>query len=118
NQVPAAAQAWLDIRFPAGDPDLDGKDEAEFAAYLSEFCGPGVTAEVRHLNSPALADTGRPEIAALRDAARRAGFDGGFLRKHGTGDARFYRTHGMNAVSFGIGGEGQHGPEEFADIAT
>lgn len=118
NQVPAAAEAWLDIRFPAGDPDLDGKDEAEFTAYLSGFCEPGVTAAVRRLDSPAHADTGRPEIAALREAARRQGFDGGFLRKHGTGDARFYRARGVNAVSFGIGGQGQHGPAEYADIST
>lgn len=118
NQVPAAAEAWLDIRFPAGDPDLDGKDEAEFTAYLAGFCEPGVTAEVRRLDAPAHADTRRPEITALRDAARRQGFDSGFLRKHGTGDARFYRQHGFNAVSFGIGGEGQHGPAEYADVST
>lgn len=118
NQVPAAAEAWLDIRFPAGDPDLDGADEAKFIAYLAGFCEPGVTAAVRRLDSPADADTGRPEIAALREAARRQGFDGGFLRKHGTGDARFYRARGINAVSFGIGGEGQHGPAEHADLST
>lgn len=118
NQVPAAAEAWLDIRFPAGDPDLDGKDEAAFTAYLSSFCEPGITVQVRRLDSPAHADTEQPEITALRDAARRQGFDGGFLRKHGTGDARFYRQHGTNAVSFGIGGEGQHGPDEYADIST
>ena len=118
NQVPAAAEAWLDIRFPAGDPDLDGKDEAEFTAYLTGFCEPGVTAAVRRLDSPAHADTGRPEITALQEASRRQGFDGGFLRKHGTSDARFYRARGMNAVSFGIAGEGQHGPAEYADIST
>jgi succinyl-diaminopimelate desuccinylase len=118
NQVPAAAEAWLDIRFPAGDPDLDGKDEAEFTAYLTGFCEPGVTAAIRRLDSPAHTDTGRPEVAELRDAARRQGYEGGFLRKHGTGDARFYRARGMNAVSFGIGGQGQHGPAEYADIST
>ena len=118
NQVPAAAEAWLGIRFPAGDPDLDGKSEAEFIEYLAGFCEPGVTAAVRRLDSPAHADTERPEIAALREAARGQGYEGAFLRKHGTGDARFYRAPGMNAVSFGIGGQGQHGPAEYADIAT
>jgi succinyl-diaminopimelate desuccinylase len=77
-----------------------------------------VTATVLRLDSSAHADTGRPEIAALREAARRQGFDGGFLRKHGTGDARFYRAREINAVSFGIGGEGQHGPAEHADLST
>jgi succinyl-diaminopimelate desuccinylase len=118
NQVPATAEAWLDIRFPAGDPDLDGKDRDAVTAYLESFCEPGVTPAVQHLHVPAHADTGRPEITALRAATKSQGYTGEFLRKHGTGDARFYRQHGINAVSFGVGGEGQHGPDEYADIST
>jgi succinyl-diaminopimelate desuccinylase len=118
NQVPAAAEAWLDIRFPAGDPDLDGKTEAEVAAYLAAFCEPGVTPEVLRTDSSAHADTASPAVTALQAAARRQGYGGEFLRRHGTGDSRFYRQHGMNAVSFGIGGAGQHGPAEYADITT
>ena len=34
NQIPAEAEAWLDIRFPPEDTDLGGKTEAEIAAYL------------------------------------------------------------------------------------
>lgn len=34
NQVPAEATAWLDIRFPAGDPDLDGRSPQQVSAYL------------------------------------------------------------------------------------
>jgi succinyl-diaminopimelate desuccinylase len=33
NQVPAQAQAWLDIRFPAGDPDLHDAGSEQVAAY-------------------------------------------------------------------------------------
>src|SRR6202012_1369404 len=43
NQVPADAEALLDIRFPAGDPDLTGKSIEEVTAYLRSFCEPGVT---------------------------------------------------------------------------
>jgi succinyl-diaminopimelate desuccinylase len=118
NQVPATAEAWLDIRFPAGDPDLDGTTADQLAGYLAGFCEPGVTVAAGRVDSPAHADTSRPEIAALREAARGRGYGGGFLRRHGTADARFYRQEGINAVSFGIGGEGQHGPAEYADIAT
>lgn len=118
NQVPADAEAWLDIRFPAGDPDLDGRTAAEVTAHLAGFCEPGVTPAVKRLDSPARADTSRPEIAALQAAARSQGYSGEFLRKHGSGDARFYRQRGINAVSFGIGGEGQHGPREYADVST
>ncbi|HEX4831357.1 MAG TPA: M20/M25/M40 family metallo-hydrolase, partial [Trebonia sp.] len=37
NQVPATAEAWLDIRFPAGDPDLDGTTADQLAGYLAGF---------------------------------------------------------------------------------
>jgi succinyl-diaminopimelate desuccinylase len=43
---------------------------------------------------------------------------GELLRKHGAADGRFYSERGMNAVIFGPGGDGQHGPREYADIAT
>lgn len=118
NQIPARARAWLDIRFPAGDPDLDGTAADEIARYLSGLLEPGVTAEVRHVSPPAHADPDSAEVTALRAAVRDQGYEGKFLRKHGTGDARFCRGHGINAVSFGIGGEGQHGPHEYADLAT
>lgn len=118
NQVPDSAEAWLDIRFPAGDPDLDGRTEAEVAGHLAGFCEPGVTPRIRRMDPPAHAEAGSAPVTALREVARRQGYDGGLLRKHGTGDARFYRQQGMNAVSFGIGGAGQHGPEEYADITT
>jgi succinyl-diaminopimelate desuccinylase len=118
NQVPERAEAWLDIRFPGGDPDLDGKTAEQVAAYLAGFCEPGVTPVVERADPPHRADTHRPEIGRLQAAARSQGYTGEFLRKHGTGDSRFYGLHGITSVAFGIGGAGQHGPEEYADITT
>ena len=62
--------------------------------------------------------TGSPDIAALQRAARDQGYSGDFLRKHGSGDSRFYGERGVNSVAFGTGGAGQHGPGEYVDIAT
>jgi len=118
NQVPAEAEAWLDIRFPAGDPGLDGKTPEQITAYLEGYCEPGVTPIVDRVAPPHRADHRRPEIAALAAAARRHGYTGEFIRKHGSGDLRFYGMYGITSVSFGIGGDGQHGPSEYADIAT
>jgi succinyl-diaminopimelate desuccinylase len=118
NQIPAEAEAWLDIRFPPEDTDLAGRSAAEITAYLQGFCEPGVTAVVDHLDAPQNADAGRPEIARLAEAARAQGYQPDFLRKHGTGDGRFYREAGVTAVAFGVGGHGQHGADEYADIAT
>jgi succinyl-diaminopimelate desuccinylase len=118
NQIPAEAEAWLDIRFPPEDPDLAGRSAEEVAAYLQEFCEPGVTAVVENLDAPHHTDPGRPEIGRLQAAARAQGYEPDFLRKHGAGDGRFYGSLGIAAVAFGVGGQGQHGPGEYAEIST
>jgi succinyl-diaminopimelate desuccinylase len=118
NQIPAAAEAWLDIRFPPEDPDLNGKTAQQVATYLAGFCESGVTPVVDHAEPPHRADQDRPEVRNLQAAARNQGYRAGFLRKHGAGDARFYYRKGIDAVAFGIGGDGQHGPDEYADTTT
>ncbi|HEX4259170.1 MAG TPA: M20 family metallopeptidase [Streptosporangiaceae bacterium] len=118
NQIPAQAEAWLDIRFPPEDRDLAGRTTDEIAAYLQGFCEPGVTAVVQNLDAPHHTDPGRPEIAWLRAAARDQGFEPDFLRKHGAGDGRFYGGLGIAAVAFGVGGQGQHGTGEYAEVST
>ena len=118
NQVPADAEALLDIRFPAGDADLSGKSVADVTAYLQGFCEPGVTPVVDILDPPHLADQDRPEVRRLQQVARYQGYPGDLLRKHGVSDGRFYGELGIAAVAFGVGGSGQHGPDEYADTAT
>jgi succinyl-diaminopimelate desuccinylase len=118
NQVPADAEALLDIRFPAADTDLAGRTSAEVTAYLQGFCEPGVTPVVDILDPPHRADSDQPEVRRLRDVARRQGYAGGLLRKHGVSDGRFYGQLGIPAVAFGVGGSGQHGPDEYADLTT
>ena len=118
NQIPELAEAWLDIRFPPEDADFNGKSADEITAYLAVFCEPGVTPVVDYADPPHRADQGRPEVGSLQRAARNQGYRGGFLRKHGAGDARFYYQRGVDAVAFGIGGDGQHGASEYAEIAT
>jgi succinyl-diaminopimelate desuccinylase len=118
NQVPADAEALLDIRFPAGDPDLAGQSIEEVTAYLRSFCEPGVTPVVDLLDPPHRADQDQPEVRRLQDAARHQGFPGDLLRKHGVSDGRFYGQLGIPAVAFGVDGSGQHGPGEYADLTT
>ncbi|MGA8116779.1 MAG: M20/M25/M40 family metallo-hydrolase [Actinocatenispora sp.] len=118
NQIPAHARARLDIRFPADDVDLTSGGPDEVAGYLRGFCEPGVTVTVHRIDPPHRVDRDRPEVAALRRAARREGYPAGFLRKHGAADSRFYSQRGIDAVIFGVGGDGQHGPEEYVDLTT
>ncbi|RLK58974.1 M20 family metallopeptidase [Actinokineospora cianjurensis] len=118
NQVPAAATAWLDIRFTPGDRDFADRAPAEVAAHLTALCPPGATVEVDRVEPPHHADPDSPDVTALRRAAQNQGYTSDFLRKHGAADARFYHQHSTDAVIFGIGGDGQHGPSEYADLTT
>ena len=118
NQIPARAEAWLDIRFPPEDTDLNGKTAEQIAAYLTGFCEPGVTPVVDFADPPHHADRRRAEIRGLQQAVANQGYQGDFLRKHGAADGRFYYQRGTDAVIFGIGGDGLHGPDEYADLTT
>jgi succinyl-diaminopimelate desuccinylase len=118
NQIPALAEAWLDIRYPPDDTNLNGKTVPEITAYLASFCRPGVTPVIEHADPPHHADQHRPEIRSLQQAVARQGYRPGFLRKHGAADGRFYYQHGTDAIIFGIGGDGLHGPDEYADTTT
>src|SRR6201989_637434 len=73
NQVPADAEALLDIRFPADDADLAGRTAAEVPRPRRGFCAPGVPALVDTLAQPYRADHDHPEVLRLQQAARRQG---------------------------------------------
>lgn len=118
NQVPADATAHLDIRFPPEDGDFTGRTPEQVAAHLAALCPPGVVVEVEHVEPPHRADPDGADVRALRRAAREQGYSGELLRKHGAADSRFYFRHGIDAVIFGVGGDGQHGPDEHADLTT
>jgi succinyl-diaminopimelate desuccinylase len=118
NQIPALAEAWIDLRFPPEDGDFNGRSAKEITAHLAAFCEPGVTPVVELADPPHHAHRDRPEIGRLRQAVADQGHQGDFLRKHGAADGRFYYQRGIDAVIFGIGGDGLHGPDEYADVAT
>jgi succinyl-diaminopimelate desuccinylase len=118
NQIPAQAEAWLDIRFPAEDTDLSSKTPVEIAEYLQTFCAPEVMVAIEHLDSPHHADHDLLEIKELQRATQNQGYPADFLYKHGSGDGGFYSARGVAAVAFGVGGAGQHGPNEYAEIGT
>jgi succinyl-diaminopimelate desuccinylase len=118
NLVPADAEAWLDIRYPADDTDFHGATADGIADYLRGFCEPGVGVHIEQTAPPHRADPDCPEVRLLRSAAARVGFSGDLLRKHGAADGRFYSERGINAVIFGPGGGGQHSTEEYVDIET
>jgi succinyl-diaminopimelate desuccinylase len=118
NQTPAQAEGRLDIRFPAEDTDFNGRTAQEITEHLQTFCEPGVEVVLDQYGPPQHADHDRPEIKELRRAAQNQGYPADFLYKHGASDGAYYSGDGVAAVAFGVGGSGQHGPEEYAEIST
>ena len=118
NQIPALAEAWIDIRFPPEDTDLNGKTAAGDHRLPGGLLRAGRHPGRRHADPPHHADRHRPEIRSLQQAVRNQGYHPDFLRKHGAADGRFYYQRGTDAVIFGVGGDGLHGPDEYADTAT
>ncbi|SDT48288.1 M20 family metallopeptidase [Actinoplanes derwentensis] len=118
NVVPHAAGALLDIRFPPSDRDFAGRTHQQIADHLRSVTGLGVRVRLDALGAPHWADPGCAEVRLLQTAAQDAGYTGALLRKHGAADGRFYSAAGVNAVIFGPGGDGQHGPEEYVDLRT
>ena len=74
----------------------------------------------RRTGRPAPSRPPRPprDPPGLREAAAEQGYRADFLRKHGAADGRFYYQRGIDAVIFGIDGDGLHGPDEYADTTT
>ena len=118
NQIPAQAQALIDIRFIPEDPAFSRRTVPEITAHLGRFCEAGVVPVVVHASQPHRVDAGIPEITRIRAAAERQGYRSEILRRHGASDGRFYSQHGIDAVIFGIDGHGQHGAEEYADVTS
>jgi len=115
NQIPDRAEAWLDLRFPASDRDLNAP-VVDVAAFLRTFAAPGVTVEIEEYDPPHHADHERPEIAALRRAAMHQGYRGKLIFQHGAGDGGFFSARGVDTVEFGVAGAGQHGPQEHVEV--
>jgi succinyl-diaminopimelate desuccinylase len=118
NQIPAQARALLDVRFTPDDTLFSGRTAQEIATYLDTFCEPGVVTSVHHTSPPHHARADRPEISRLRSAAERRGYHSEVIRRHGASDGRFYTERGIDAVHFGVAGDGQHSVTEFVEIPS
>jgi len=118
NQIPSLAWAWLDIRFPPEDKNLNGQTSEQITAFLGNFCEPGVTAVIDSAEPAHHVDRGRAEVLLLQQAARSQGYDANFTRMYGSADGRFYQQCGMDAVIFGVSGDGQHSDDEYVDISS
>jgi succinyl-diaminopimelate desuccinylase len=106
------AEALLDIRFPAADTDLAGRTSAEVTAYLQGFCEPGVTPVVDILDPPHRADSISPRSAGSGTWPGARATPAACSASTASATAASTASLGIPAVAFGVGGSGQHGPDE------
>jgi len=125
SSVPLACRAGIRFSFPIGWP-VD-RAKAILAARLAEIAAAhpwlrehpptvrwhGFQAEGWEI------DAGSPVVetlaAAIREETRSPAATAPLF---GTADARFFRDAGIPAVYYGPSGDGQHGPDEWVDLAS
>ena len=102
---------------PARDTDLNGKTAPGDHRLPGGVLRAGVTPVVDHADPPHHADRRRRRSAASASRAQ-PGLPPRFPAQARCRDGRFYYQQGTDAVIFGVGGDGLHGPDEYADAAT
>ena len=111
NLLPDRATVMLSARYVAGDPDFTSK--RHFVAMIEHLDPEAEIVEIIDFTAPIYTDPKNPLLMALKRAAESVeGKPFKFVRRHGTGDGRFYGEVGNEACEFGTVGEGQHSDTE------
>ncbi|MFN8620020.1 MAG: ArgE/DapE family deacylase [Chloroflexota bacterium] len=125
SSVPLACRAGIRFSFPIGWPVERAK--AALTERLTEIAAahPWLREHPPAIRWHGFQATGwdiapdAPIVAAVRDAYRdETGGPAAAAPLYGTADARFFRDAGIPAVYLGPSGDGQHGPDEWVDLAS
>ncbi len=111
NQTPDCASVRLDCRYAPDDPRFESP--AAITNYLhSVDANAKITKFLTH-GLPIYASPHNPWLLELKAAAEQIEqSEFKFVRRNGSGDARFYTQTGGQACEFGIAGKQQHGDDE------
>ena len=115
NNVPDTCEVYVDRRYTPGETEEQIDKEYADAITRAQRKNPGLQVQYKveqgNLVSVAPADT--PLVKAIQRAAKAVGYEakpvGG---SHSSDHGWFVRRHGKPFASYGIGGEGVHGPNE------
>lgn len=117
NRVPDQARVGVDIRFIASDERFVSRESA--ATFLQQLAPKGSVVHIQKLEASHFANPESSDALGLAHAVSEAsGEPAQFIRKHGAADIRFFSQRDIPALTIGVQGEGQHGGNEYVEIAS
>lgn len=112
NHVPAAATAYVDIRFIE-------QDEKRLLEKIKKVIPSDITMEIITHEVPEYITHDNPYLLALKKAiTETTGIKPKLISAHAPSDLRHFNTVGCHGVQFGPIGHGQHEDEEWVDIKS
>jgi succinyl-diaminopimelate desuccinylase len=112
NMVPDACTMAVDVRY------LPGQDPGEILAQIRAI--EDIVVSRTFIHPPVSVSRRNEYVRALREAVARSAPDAETMSvgRDGASDAASFIEAGIPAVEFGPAGEGHHGPEEWASLAS
>lgn len=115
SKVPDRATMKLVFRYVVGDPDF--KSEADFKSMISSIDSDAEIIAIPDFTSAIYTHPENTLLLQLKDSAEEVeGADFKLVRRHGSGDGRFYGDINNEACEFGVAGEGSHGDNEYITL--
>jgi len=115
SKLPDYATVKIAARYVAGDADF--KNRRHFKSLVEAMHPEAEIVDIHDFTQPIYTSPYSPLIVALKDSAEKVeGAPFSFVRRHGTGDGRFYGAVGNEACEFGIAGDYSHGDSEYVTL--
>jgi len=115
SKLPDRANVKLVVRYTAEDPHF--RSEQHFADFIKSVDPEAKIGAIFEFAAPMYTDPKNSQLLILKESAEKVeGAPFTFVRRHGTGDGRFYGDIGNEACEFGIAGENTHGDNEYVTL--
>jgi len=117
SKIPDYAEIRLVFRYTADDPNF--KTKKRFKEFIQSIDPEATIVSINDFTSPIYADPNNELLIELKEAAEKVeGAEFKLVRRHGTGDGRFYGDIGNQACEFGVAGAGAHSDNEYITLAA
>lgn len=115
SKLPDYTTVKLAVRYTADDPDF--ASQHDFIAAIKNLDPDAEIIAIHDFSSPIYTDPKNPLLLMLKTSAEKVEEHAfSFVRRHGTGDGRFYGDVGNQACEFGIVGDDSHGDNEYITL--
>lgn len=112
NIIPDEAEAWLDVRPVASDPNFSNYNR--LLKWLRRVCGANTEFQVFSFSPGTDPPLEGNDLDLLKSNIIKEGIKPQSITKHGTSDARFFKN--TKILYFGPAGEGAHSQNEYVEL--